>query len=99
MAKREVDQESHYKKIISKQKTIIQELKKKAGRGEKTQERFDELEQELIAQLEEEAATPYTKATEADRCPDCLKGTFELIDLKVRKMRVCNKCGFRKIGK
>lgn len=100
MAKKpSVDKELHYKKIIQKQKSIIQELKKKMGRADKSKERFDDLEQELIAQMEEEVKEVVYKPELKGKCPDCNKNSFEFIDLKVRKMYVCSSCGYREIKK
>lgn len=95
MAKRELDKERHYKSIINKQKKIIQELKKKAGRGTKSKELFDDLQEELIEQLESEDEKGESSAV----CPECRKGELEVVDLKIRKMIVCNKCTYRKVNK
>lgn len=98
MAKRQPDKETHYKKIINKQKSIIQDLKKKAGRGEKAKERFDDLELELIAQIEEEKEVVFERQ-DVTKCPECGKGTLETIDLKIRKMYRCDNCAYRVVKK
>ncbi len=91
MAKRD----DQLKKIINKQKKIIQTLKKEAGLGNKQKRRFEALEEELMEQLLEEEDTEKNDAT----CPSCQKGNLELVDLKVRKMFICDTCDFRKIKK
>lgn len=100
MAKREADKESHYKNIINKQKSLIKELKKKAGRGHKIEERYEGLELDLVTQIEELESNKFkSKAEEQLRCPDCGKGTLELVDLKIRKMWICSNCSHRVIKK
>lgn len=98
MAKREHNKEQHYKNIINKQKNIIKDLKKKARRSDKLSERFEDLEIELISQLEEEEAEE-RKVVDKNLCPNCSKGTLEIIDLKIRKMFICNKCNYRMVKK
>lgn len=95
--KRSPDKESHYKGIINKQKSIIKELKKKAGRGEKIQDRLEDLELELASQLKEEEALKNKElAIKVSKCPECGKGDFELVDLKVKKLYICNICKYRR---
>lgn len=98
MSKRRPDKESHYKGIINKQKSIIKELKKKAGRGDKIQDRLEDLELELSSQLkeEEEALKNKESVAKALKCPECGKGELELVDLKVKKLYICNICKYRR---
>ena len=100
MGKKELDKERHYKNIINKQKHIIQELKKKIGRAGKVKDRYDDLELELSAQIDEIESKEFTKEIDDKlKCPDCLKGDMEFVDLKVRKMWVCPKCNYLQIKK
>lgn len=93
--KREVNKEIHYKKIINKQKNIIKDLKKKASRGSKVQDRYEDLEEELLIQLEDQEIS----YNNVNVCPSCIKGKLEIIDLKVRKMIVCSSCDYREVKK
>lgn len=92
------DKETHYKSIINKQKSIIKDLKKKAGRGIKSKDQFDELSQELISQIEDEREALFDNQ-EVTKCPECGKGTIETVDLKIRKMYRCDNCAYRIIKK
>jgi ribosomal protein L37AE/L43A len=83
------DKESHYKKIINKQKSIIKDLTKKAGRVIKNKDRYGTTVT-LEDYLEEEIDYK-------NNCPNCNKGTITCIDLKAKKLFTCNKCDYRKI--
>lgn len=98
--KRPVEKEQHYKNIINKQKVIIKELKKKLSRAGKSQERFENLQEELDFIIEEEERYDRQDNTvEELLCPECNKGTLEFIDLGIRKMLRCSKCKYRKVNK
>lgn len=94
---KEKNNNEYFKSIIRKQKSIIKQLKKEAGRGNKTKERYEELEDSLT-EKEFDTYEPYI-AEDTTKCPECLKGTLEIIDLKVRKMTICNSCNYRFIRK
>jgi peptide subunit release factor 1 (eRF1) len=90
--KRDVVKELHYKEIINKQKKMIQDLKKKAGRAHKLEERYSDLEEreaELLLE-EEETSRPGPKYG----CPKC-SGELYVIDGSRMKVFICHDCGYR----
>jgi hypothetical protein len=87
-----------YKSIIRKQKKQIQDLSKKAARGNKVKERYEELESELVDQLLE-AEMEDTVVYDDNSCTECLKGKLEEIPLGIRKMIICSNCNYRKVIK
>jgi uncharacterized protein with PIN domain len=88
----------HYKSIIRKQKKIINELRKEAGRGKKIKDHYEDLEQELTEHLMD-IEQENTFIANEDSCPECLKGNLEKIPLGPRKMIKCDSCNYSKVIK
>ena len=94
---REKNSTEHYKAIISKQRKMIKELKKQAGRGDKVKDRYEDLELELAEKLLEEDAAESNLAP-TDGCPSCFKGKIERIDIGPRVLSICDTCKYRSTG-
>lgn len=86
----------YYKSIIKKQQKQIRDLERQAARGNKAKERYEVLEEQIADQLERDEEKVY-ELNSTNICPKCCKGVLELIDLKVRKMLVCNSCDYRQV--
>lgn len=85
-----------------KQKKIIKELQKKAARGQKAKEVYEDLELELSEKYieEEENSFRTVPLIEVDgSCPKCPKGILEQIELGVKKMILCSNCDYRVVSK
>lgn len=92
--KRHVNQEAHYKDIINKQKRIIQDLKKKASRADKIEDRYTDLEE--IEMWDRAASEDFLKneRQSANSCPDC-DGELYIIDGEKIKVYICPDCKYR----
>lgn len=96
MAKKQKERsETEYLRgVIKNQRSIIKHLQKEVGRNKKRQQQDDIIAEELLEDEFEER-----DIIADNRCPECHKGTIETVDLKVRKMVVCNSCNYRKVIK
>lgn len=74
----------------------VKELQRTLGRLQKRSHRVEELE-EIFQDLEFDTVEKYSPKT--NKCPECLEGSLEDIDLGVRKMTKCTKCTYRKSNK
>ncbi len=86
--------ESHYKKIINKQKAIIKKLSKKSSRSEKREERYLDLEEreasELLDYRKEES-----KSVKSLTCPLCKHELDLIVDGTKIKVYDCSNCDYR----
>lgn len=96
MAKKQKERSEteHLRSIIKNQRSIIKHLQKQVGRNKKREQQEDLIAEEL---LEDEFKERDIIAD--NKCPECIKGQTEVVDLKVRKMVVCNSCNYRKVIK
>lgn len=81
-----------------KLKAAMKALTKTASRATKEKIKYEGLELEMNELLQEENNADHL-VIDNSICPDCFKGKLEKIDLKVRKMFVCNNCSYRRIIK
>lgn len=95
MAKKKERSETEYLRgVIKNQRSIIKHLQKEVGRSKKRQQQDELMAEELLEDEFQEQ-----DMISDNKCPECGKGTLETVDLKVRKMTVCNSCNYRKIRK
>ncbi len=86
------------KAIVRKQRKVIEQLKKQAGRGDKVANALEEREIELAeALLEESTSDEFIQDNSG--CPRCSKGKLEQVDLGIKKMVICDSCQFRQVRK
>lgn len=72
------------------------ELKRRASRLEKRSHRVEDLE-EMIEDMAYEQTEKFIPRN--NKCPECLEGNLENVDLGVRTMTKCSKCTYRKSSK
>lgn len=89
----EVEQLRAENKRLTKQ---VKELQRTLGRLHKQSHRVDELE-DIFKEMEFDSIEKFSPKT--NKCPECLEGNLEDIDLGVRKMTKCTKCTYRKSNK
>lgn len=72
-------------------KSTIRHLKKLIAQYQKNDSRLEELE--MIAEESNEVAIPH------DGCPNCFKGSMNIVELGPRSMLSCNMCNYWKVLK
>lgn len=96
MAKKDKSGELEYLRgVVKQQRSIIKHLKKEVGRSNKRSHQYEDLEDRLSEEYVEEEKVLFT---ESEKCPSCSK-KIEIVDLGIRKLIVCESCGFKKSRK
>jgi len=87
----ERDEKQALKAIIRKQRKEIQRLRRELSRAGHAQEALDEFLEDAEVDAPEEK--------KVEKCPECGKGTMQVIDLGIRRLIKCDTCGHRKTVK
>lgn len=78
-------------------KKQVKHMKKDLSRFNKRSQNLEQLEKEAMDHIIEDEMDEITEET--NMCPKCHKGKTEIVDLKVRKMIICDKCDYRLVIK